>query len=76
MKQPKPTSVAKPRKLPKAALADLASSIHAALALAHATGEPLPKRVTQRFYAVLEAELDAVLPPGPAAAGLAAEQAA
>ena len=63
MKQPKPTAVTKPRKSSKAALADLASSIHAALALAHATGEPLPTSVAQRFYAVLEAELNAAVPP-------------
>ncbi len=60
MKQPKSPKITKLRKLPEAGLGDLASSIHAALALAHASGEPLPKSLAQKFYARVEAELETI----------------
>lgn len=63
MKQPKPPKASKHRKLPDADLGHLASAMHAAVALAHASGEALPRSLAQKFYALLDAELETVLPP-------------
>ncbi len=58
-KKPK---LSKQHKLPKADLMGLSSAMHAAVALANASGEPLPKALAQSFNALLMAELMAVAP--------------
>jgi hypothetical protein len=64
MKTEKPTKLSKTPEAnhTKVDLGGLAAGIHAAVALAHASGEPLPRSLAESFYTVLEAELQAVLP--------------